>query len=110
YTLIFSRRSRHTIFSRDWSSDVCSSDLLDGATVGETGGDDVLGKVARGIGGGAIDLGRILAGEGAAAMRGCAAIGVDDDLAPGRSEERRVGEGCRTMCVTTIRVYHIYVI
>src|SRR5690606_40925972 len=24
---LFSRRSRHTIFSRDWSSDVCSSDL-----------------------------------------------------------------------------------
>src|SRR5690606_40590070 len=23
----FSRRRRHTIFSRDWSSDVCSSDL-----------------------------------------------------------------------------------
>src|SRR5690606_40925322 len=23
----FSSRSRHTIFSRDWSSDVCSSDL-----------------------------------------------------------------------------------
>src|SRR5690606_39720630 len=25
----FSSRRRHTIFSRDWSSDVCSSDLLD---------------------------------------------------------------------------------
>src|SRR5690606_26779394 len=24
---LFSSRSRHTIFSRDWSSDVCSSDL-----------------------------------------------------------------------------------
>src|SRR5690606_40105898 len=24
----FSSRRRHTIFSRDWSSDVCSSDLL----------------------------------------------------------------------------------
>src|SRR5436309_4370912 len=27
----FSRRRRHTSFSRDWSSDVCSSDLLDEA-------------------------------------------------------------------------------
>src|SRR6266511_5020563 len=26
----FSRRRRHTRFSRDWSSDVCSSDLPDG--------------------------------------------------------------------------------
>src|SRR5690606_40037082 len=27
---IFSSRRRHTIFSRDWSSDVCSSDLIHG--------------------------------------------------------------------------------
>src|SRR5690606_23102371 len=27
----FSSRRRHTRFSRDWSSDVCSSDLIDGA-------------------------------------------------------------------------------
>src|SRR5690606_39600759 len=28
-TFFFSSRRRHTIFSRDWSSDVCSSDLRD---------------------------------------------------------------------------------
>src|SRR6266511_4855790 len=36
----FSSRRRHTRFSRDWSSDVCSSDLLDslsGAGRGERG-------------------------------------------------------------------------
>src|SRR5690606_40417098 len=27
-TFVFSSRRRHTRFSRDWSSDVCSSDLL----------------------------------------------------------------------------------
>src|SRR5207302_6470153 len=27
-SFFFSRRRRHTRFSRDWSSDVCSSDLL----------------------------------------------------------------------------------
>src|SRR5690606_39658835 len=27
YSFFFSRRRRHTLFSRDWSSDVCSSDL-----------------------------------------------------------------------------------
>ena len=58
---------------------------LQGASVGEAGGDDVLGEVAGGIGGGAVDLGRILAGEGAAAMRGRAAVGVDDDLPPGQA-------------------------
>ena len=47
--------------------------------------DDVLGEIARGVGGRAVDLGRVLAGEGAAAMRGRAAIGVDDDLAAGQA-------------------------
>src|SRR5699024_11806535 len=28
YSIIFSSRRRHTISKRDWSSDVCSSDLL----------------------------------------------------------------------------------
>jgi hypothetical protein len=57
---------------------------LDRAALGEPSGDDVLGEIARGIGGGAVDLGRVLAGEGAAAMRRGAAIGVDDDLAAGQ--------------------------
>src|SRR5690606_39860627 len=32
YLIFFSIRCRHTIFSRDWSSDVCSSDLGCGRT------------------------------------------------------------------------------
>src|SRR5690606_39511293 len=32
-TLFLSRRGRHTRFSRDWSSDVCSSDLAGGLGV-----------------------------------------------------------------------------
>src|SRR5690606_8577662 len=31
--VFFSSRRRHTRFSRDWSSDVCSSDLQEGETV-----------------------------------------------------------------------------
>ena len=58
---------------------------LQRAAVGETGGDDVLGEIAGGVGGRAVDLGRVLAGEGAAAMRSRAAIGVDDDLAAGEA-------------------------
>src|SRR6478672_9764415 len=58
---------------------------LDRALVGDAGRDDVLGEIARGVSGRAVDLGRILAGEGAAAVRGIAAIGVDDDLAAGEA-------------------------
>ena len=53
--------------------------------VGQARGDDVLGQVAADVGGRAVDLGRVLAGEGAAAVRGRAAVGVDDDLAAGQA-------------------------
>src|SRR5690606_40275765 len=42
HQVLFSSRRRHTRFSRDWSSDVCSSDLiklgLDGIIVSNHGG------------------------------------------------------------------------
>ena len=38
------------------------------AALGQAGGDDVLGDVAGHVGGAAIDLGRVLAAEGAAAV------------------------------------------
>ena len=53
--------------------------------VARPGGDDVLGDPAHRVGGGAVDLGRVLAGEGAAAVAGVAAVGVDDDLAAGEA-------------------------
>ena len=55
------------------------------AAVGKSGGDDVLGGVACVVGGAAIDLGGILAREGATAVRGHAAIRIDDDLASGQA-------------------------
>ena len=55
------------------------------ALVRQTGGDDVLRHVATGVGGRAVDLGRILARERATAVVGRAAIGVDDDLASGQT-------------------------
>src|SRR5690606_29215740 len=48
-------------------------------------GDDVFRHVTAGVGGRTVNLGRILAGEGAAAVTGHAAVGVDDDLAPGQA-------------------------
>ena len=56
---------------------------LDLAAVGEARGDHVLGHVAGRVGGGAVDLRRVLAGECAAAVARGAAVGVDDDLAAG---------------------------
>ncbi len=44
-----------------------------------------LADVARGIGGAAVHLGRVLAGEGAAAVAGVAAVGIHDDLAAGQA-------------------------
>ncbi len=58
---------------------------LDRAALGEARGDDVLGEIARDVRGRAVDLGRVLAAERAAAVRGRAAIGVDDDLAAGQA-------------------------
>src|SRR5208282_432589 len=53
------------------------------AAVGEAGGYDVLGDVARHVGGRTIDLGRILAAESAAAVTTHATVCVDDNLASG---------------------------
>ena len=58
---------------------------LDFAAVGKAGGHDVLGDVARHVGRRAVDLCRILAAEGAAAVTAHAAVGVDDDLAAGQA-------------------------
>ena len=63
---------------------------LDFAAVGQTGGDHVLCDPARGIRGGAVDLGAVLAAKGAAAVTAVTAVGVDDDLAAG---EARVAHG-----------------
>src|SRR5487761_399317 len=62
---------------------------LDLASIGETGGDDVLGDMPRRVCSGAIDLARILAAEGPTAVSRDTAIGVDDDLAPGETGIRR---------------------
>src|SRR5690606_39707792 len=55
-TFLFSSRRRHTRFSRDWSSDVCSSDLPRLAPVlpgrGGLGGDHRGRRDRRGSGGG----------------------------------------------------------
>src|SRR2546430_4800985 len=86
----FSSRRRHTIFDCDWSSDVCSSDLL------ERGGDRLVIAERKCLF--ADDLAGFMAFAGDqqyVARRELVDRGTDR-LAPVRSEERRVGKECRS--------------
>src|SRR5690606_40710050 len=86
----FSSRRRHTRFSRDWSSDVCSSDLPRQLLERRRRGLRVDGELPQDH---ALELvvGRlVIAVEAGLAQRG---VVVDDHhLAQSRSEERRVGK------------------
>src|SRR2546426_3569615 len=78
----FSSRRRHTRLQGDWSSDVCSSDLIeDGVTMVVDGSGT--GLLA------ALDTLAVLAPR--IAVPGHGAIPADP-----RSEERRVGKECRS--------------
>src|SRR5207302_3735168 len=82
FFFFFSSRRRHTRFSRDWSSDVCSSDLQPRA-IGHAG---------------AARSATLVAGAGGIAHHHFDLVEADielfgDDL---RSEERRVGKECRS--------------
>src|SRR3712207_9548760 len=81
----FSSRRRHTRYWRDWSSDVCSSDLLH----------------AYGLPGETTRVLDLFAGTGAlgleALSRGASyALFVEEGVECRRSEERRVGKECRS--------------
>src|SRR5690606_41110958 len=96
---VFSSRRRNTRFSRDWSSDVCSSDLGKGTVADRVagltaGGDDYVTKpfsleevVAR--------LRGLIRRCGTADRRSGSML-VVGDLTLDRSEERRVGKGGRS--------------
>src|SRR5690606_39354335 len=89
-SLFVSSRGRHTRFSRDWSSDVCSSDLarLMLADINADGLRETVKQLStsRNVRADAID---------------CIAYDATDDascqaMVAARSEERRVGKGCRS--------------
>src|SRR5258707_10950389 len=87
----FSSRRRHTRYWRDWSSDVCSSDLEEGlAAIPAAQGVDADGATgpAAGTGPDAIVL--------PAVARLDEIPGISAGLACSRSEERRVGKECRS--------------
>ncbi|URD93002.1 hypothetical protein MUK42_28113 [Musa troglodytarum] len=68
---------------REWLRHADGVRDLHDAAAGEPTGDDALGRLPHDVGAAAVHLGGILAGEGAAAVRAPAAVGVDDDLAAG---------------------------
>src|SRR2546429_3747323 len=91
FVFFFSSRRRHTRCSRDWSSDVCSSDLAleHRAQVGGRG------KIAAFVEVGVLQARPV--GNYAAALQRAAREQRDGAGAVvGRSEERRVGKECRS--------------
>src|SRR5690606_40815779 len=95
----FSSRRRHTRFSRDWSSDVCSSDLGRGEGSGNAGtsGRGHKGQKSRsgyskkiGFEGGQMPLQRRVPKFGFKNINRVEYNGIN------RSEERRVGKECRS--------------
>src|SRR3546814_21141728 len=94
----------------DWSSDVCSSDLLDAAVVGARRQQfaDALDQLAEHEGNGldvklaGLDLGKV---EDVIDHRQQGASGIADHLRH-RSEERRVGKECVSTCRSRWSPYH----
>src|SRR5690606_39712988 len=89
----FSSRRRHTRFSRDWSSDVCSSDLL-ARQLAPAVVDQALRALLKhtGVKHQGDEIG---SGAGQVNVR---AVGLEDAAKEvvHRSEERRVGKECRS--------------
>ena len=84
----FKQKTAYEIVSRDWSSDVCSSDLVRGRVDLHAACDDLYRPLPRG--GGVFLVGAVIGVHGGA--RGVARR----RSARGRSEERRVGKECRS--------------
>src|SRR3546814_20324973 len=100
----------------DWSSDVCSSDLLDLFRRGAGGDVEVLGMAAdHQVAHGAADQESLVAAL-AQAVEHAQRIGTDvlarnrmlvpRDDAPGRTEERRGGKECVSTCRYWCSPYH----
>src|SRR5690606_40675311 len=80
----FSSRRRHTRFSRDWSSDVCSSDLA--SVRATTGSARQLGDLA------CVEVAPVRVLRWWGSGLGATIVGATGRA---RSEERRVGKECR---------------
>src|SRR3712207_7799965 len=87
----FSSRRRHTRYWRDWSSDVCSSDLLKALPI------DVSRACNLRANRHALHIeDQLVANRGLEVARDFFVDRDRDDIARFRSEERRVGKECRS--------------
>src|SRR4051812_49697046 len=89
FFFFFSSRRRHTRLTCDWSSDVCSSDLIEGpiVLVGHSYGGAVITNVDREAG----EIVGLVYVAAFAPLPGDSCFELSA-VFPGRSEERRVGE------------------
>src|SRR5438874_6417608 len=93
--LFFSSRRRHTRSLRDWSSDVCSSDLIDGPP--QLADEFRIHRDGRGSTRELLDTIAALRSSGPLFDRlNTGALCVTNPKANGRSEERRVGKEWRS--------------
>src|SRR5690606_39815164 len=96
---------RHTSFSRDWSSDVCSSDLSENtfrkyrALLKEAG---LIAQPCEGNGRGLKSVYVILPYS----EKGANGPAIVTNITEKRSEERRVGKGYECRRTTTMRTHH----
>src|SRR5690606_39475457 len=90
-SFFFSSRRRHTRFSRDWSSDVCSSDLI-AELLEHTPWNENTVRILDGAGMNPT----IRASEVNPLIVPLLTQVTQGEIAPARSEERRVGKECRS--------------
>src|SRR5206468_6831759 len=96
FFFFFSSRRRHTRSDRDWSSDVCSSDLLKYVILINMKEVVIVSAVRTPIGSFGGSLASVSAVKlGATAVKAALAK-INLDPKQVRSEERRVGKECRT--------------
>src|SRR3712207_7884112 len=85
----FSSRRRHTRYWRDWSSDVCSSDLMDRLVCGDVG----FGKTEVAL---RAAFKAVQDGKQVAVLVPTTLLAQQHYGTFSRSEERRVGKECRS--------------
>src|SRR5256886_7675434 len=92
FCFFFSSRRRHTRFDCDWSSDVCSSDLLQQGGLAATGCAEQGEEFA--VAHGQVEF--LKNGSAAEALGQARDLDVRHGESSPRSEERRVGKECRS--------------
>src|SRR5690606_10555030 len=108
---VFSSRGRHTRFSRDWSSDVCSSDLSPPRDAGHRGqileplpvGSTTRGKASGGFGGFSHGNNPTGTGPGGSRDSGNAGVSHDEHMLPTEKQDFSYSEIGKSQCAAATR-------